>query len=260
MNSRIFAWLGAALMCFGWNAPTLADEVDVGRGARPVTLGLGVLYKDQPYKGVDDEDKTQLFPLILWEGKRFFFRADTFGFKLIENGPWEIAPIITFGDEGYDAGDSDDLDGMDDRDPWIGAGAHVIWQPAKFGLKLTGTGDIADESNGGRFQGEGFYESGRGNWFYRGAATAEWVSEGYNQYYFGVERKEEIPGVRPVYRPSDGTNFHLGGSVGYTMGKWLFIGVAKYTWFDDEVDDSPITDDDQMVTLGIGFGYTFGGG
>jgi outer membrane scaffolding protein for murein synthesis (MipA/OmpV family) len=37
------------------------------------------------------------------------------------------------------------------------------------------------------------------------------------------------------------------------------MGFAKYQFFSDEVDDSPLTEDDQMLTLGAGVAYVFGG-
>lgn len=155
---------------------------------------------------------------------------------------------------------SDVFDGMNDRDPWIGAGAQAIWQTEKFGLKLKGTGDIADNSNGDRFSGEGFFKTREGSWFFGGAAGVEYVSEGYNDHYFGVDSSEAIPGVRPAYAPNDGTNFYIDGSVIYQApsSNWMYIGFAKYTFFDDDVDDSPITEDDKMLTLAVGVAYTFG--
>lgn len=259
MKVKYLTLLAAAALLGGWGTQALASEVEVERGSRPFTLGVGVIWKDQVYDDFEDSDKFRPVPLILWEGEKFFFRADTFGYKLIDSGPWEIAPILTFEGNGYQDDNSDTLDGMSDRDPWIGAGAHVVWQPEKFGLKVEGTGDIADESNGGRFEGQAFYTSRSGPWFWRGFGSVEWVSEGFNEYYYGVESDEVITGVRPAYSPSEGTNFHVGGTLGFTRDKWVMLGFAKYSFFDDEVDDSPITEDDQMLTLGVAIGYTFGG-
>lgn len=258
MKKTIMAVLATAYLVSP-EAPLMANEVDTKRGQRPITLGVGVIWEDKVYEDYEDSDKFMPVPLVLWEGKKFFFRADTFGYKLIESGPWEIAPIIALEGEGYDDSSSDALDGMGDRDLWVGAGAHIIWQPAKYGLKLQGTGDITDESNGGRVSGEAFYETSVNNWYLRGTAMAEWVSEGFNQYYYGVDRDDVIDGVRPRYRTTDAVDYHIGGSVGYTLDKWLFIGFARYSFFSDEVDDSPITEDDQMLSLGAGVAYTFGG-
>ena len=259
MYKNLTILMAVAASLLGYSATSSANEIDVERGSRPITVGLGVIWRDQLYKDFEDSDKFQPVPLILWEGKKFFFRADTFGFKLIDSGPWEVSPIITFQGNGYDEDNSDVFDGMGDRDPWVGAGAHVIWQPEKFGVKIQGTGDITDESNGGRFKGEGFYTNRVNRWSYRFGAGAEWVSEGFNEYYYGVERDEAIAGVRPAYDPTDGVNYYVTAFGAYNVNKWVFMGFAKYQFFSDEVDDSPITDDDQMLTIGGGVAYTFGG-
>lgn len=237
-----------------------AEDVAAERGKKPITIGLGVIWRDQPYEDFSDNDKFRPVPLVLWEGEKFFFRANRFGYKLIDTGPWELAPIIEFQGDGYDSDNSDVFTGMNDRDPWIGAGAQATWHPNKFGLKVKGTGDIADNSNGGRFSGEGFYKTHEGSWFLGGAAGVEYVSEGYNDYYYGVESSDAIPGIRPAYSADDGTNFYLNGTVIYQRpsSKWMYIGFAKYTFYDDPVDDSPITSEDKMLTLGGGVAYTFG--
>lgn len=237
-----------------------AESVATARAKHPISVGLAVIWRDQPYKDFSDNDKFRPVPLVIWEGDKFFFRANRFGYKLIDSGPWEISPIIEFQGEGYDSDNSDVFDGMNDRDPWIGAGAQVIWQPNKFGLQLRGTGDIADNSNGGRILGEGFYKTREGSWFFGGSAGVEYVSEGFNDYYFGVDSSEAIPGVRPGYSPDDGTDFYVKASVIYQRpsSKWMYIGFADYTFFDDDVDDSPITEDDKMLTLAVGVAYTFG--
>lgn len=237
-----------------------AQDVATDRGKQPITVGLAVLWEDRVYEDFSDNDKFSPVPLVMWEGEKFFFRINRFGYKLFESGPWEFAPIIEIEGDGYDSDNSDVLDGMSDRDPWIGAGAQLLWQPAKFGLKLRGTGDIGDNSNGGRFVGEVFYETLEGPWFVGVSAGAEYVSEGFNDYYYGVEISEEIPVVRPAYAPDDGTNFSVDGSIIYQgpSSNWMYLGYAKYTFFDSEVDNSPITDDDKMLSLGVGVAYTFG--
>ncbi|MGD8906440.1 MAG: hypothetical protein PVG58_06070, partial [Gammaproteobacteria bacterium] len=47
------------------------DELAVpAAGKRPITLGIGAVYKDKPYRGYDDDEKTSFLPLVLFEGER----------------------------------------------------------------------------------------------------------------------------------------------------------------------------------------------
>jgi len=260
MKTLIISFAIVATSWLAMASTASAEDIATERGKQPITVGLGVIWRDQPYEDFSDSDKFKPVPLVLWEGEKFFFRANRFGYKLIDSGPWEISPIIEFEGDGYDSDNSDALDGMDDRDPWIGAGAHVIWQPGKFGVKFKATGDIAGNSDGGRVLGEGRYKTRAGSWLFNTSLGAEWVSEGYNDYYYGVDSDEVIPGVRPRFQPSDGTNGYVAGTVVYRRptSKWMYIGFAKYNVYSDEVDDSPITSEDSMLTLGAGVAYTFG--
>jgi outer membrane protein len=237
----------------------LAGKLSSKRDPKPITLGAGVIWEDKIYRDFDDDDKTSVVPVIFYEGERLFFRADTLGWKLFKSDAWEIAPILELGQEGYDSSDSDFLDGMSDRDPWIGVGGHVIFQPNSFGARLSAAGDVTDESNGGRVVTEGFYDTRIGNIKLNANIGTIWGSEGYSEYYYGVESNEVIPNIRPAYDPDTTLSYFAGGSAVYQKedSPWMLIGFLRYTFFDDDIDDSPITSDDQMAAVGVGIAYTF---
>ena len=104
----------------------LAGKLSSKREPKPITVGAGVIWEDKIYRDFDDDDKTSVVPVIFYEGERLFFRADTLGWKLFKSDSWEIAPILEFGQEGYDSSDSDFLDGMSDRDPWVAVGGRHL--------------------------------------------------------------------------------------------------------------------------------------
>ncbi|MGI9330378.1 MAG: MipA/OmpV family protein [Gammaproteobacteria bacterium] len=237
---------------------SFAAELTTKREKRPITVGAAVIWKDEIYDGFSDNDKYSPVPIVFFEGEKFFFRLDTAGWKLLSTDAWEIAPILEFGDEGYDSSSSDTLAGMNDRDPWVGAGGHIIFNPNAFGAKVAATGDITDESNGGRVVGEGFYDNQVGNFSLNTNAGVMWWSEGTSDYYYGVETSEAILG-RPAYSAGTTTNFFLGGSAIYQRenSPWMLLGFVRHTWFDGDIDDSPITNDDKQFTVGAGIAYTF---
>ncbi|HYQ72765.1 MAG TPA: hypothetical protein VET88_12660, partial [Gammaproteobacteria bacterium] len=58
---------GAALALFATQA-IQADEFSASTGKRPITIGIGALFKNKPYKDFKDGEKTNPVPIILYEG------------------------------------------------------------------------------------------------------------------------------------------------------------------------------------------------
>jgi outer membrane protein len=258
-DMRVFGWFLALAAMVLLSQSVLASDFDVGdKGARPITVGAGILYRDKVYRDYDDGEKAQPFPLILYEGDRFFARGSNVGWKFIRGGEWELSALIEFQGDGYESSDSDFLNGMDDRDPYVGAGGQVTWQPSKWGFTLKGTTDITSESDGSQVTGKVHWTNKNGPFVLKLAGGAAWQSEDYVDYYFGVKSSEAIPG-RPRYSPSDEINYNLAGLVFYQQPEspWLIASGLKYTFYGDDVDDSPITSDDQELAVFFGVGYTF---
>jgi hypothetical protein len=69
MKARYILLFAITTLVGGWAPQTLANEVEVERGSRPFTLGVGVIWKDQVYDDFEDSDKFRPVPLVLWEGK-----------------------------------------------------------------------------------------------------------------------------------------------------------------------------------------------
>ena len=228
--------------------------------SRPLTLGLVAGYLDKPYSALDDDAKRVVAPLILWEGERFFWRGGFGGYKFVNRPDLEVAALVSIrATMGYDSSDSNVLRGMDDRDATVDGGFHIVWKPSEFGLKFEMLGDLADEYGGYEVTGEGFYQARSGNWLNRFAAGLVYQSEDLVDYYYGVKNKEALPG-RPAYSADAETNFRLSAATTYRPegSKWSFLLGARYDMFGDEIDDSPITNDDSQLSVLAGFGYTFG--
>ncbi len=86
----LFSLVGAALV-LSVSQASLADEFSVSTGSRPISAGLGILYKDKPYRGYDSDAKTNPVPVILFEGENFFVRGSSLGWKFIDNNGLEFA-------------------------------------------------------------------------------------------------------------------------------------------------------------------------
>ena len=98
-----------------------------------------------------------------------------------------------------------------------------------------------------------------GAWFYGLQGGVVWYDDDFVDYYFGVDSSEALPG-RPAYEPDSETSFRTIATLGYQrpQSPWLFLIGGRYEVYGDEVDDSPIVDDDGEAMLFGGVGYTFG--
>lgn len=258
---KTFRWLLAAGIASLFAQSVVASDFDTGdEGTRPITVGAGVLWRDKVYAGYEDSDKVSAFPLVLFEGDRFFVRASNLGWKFVRGGEWEVSAIAEVEDDGYDDSSSDTLNGMDERDSYIGVGGQVTWQPSKWGFTLKGTTDVASESDGSQFAGNVHWTTKEGAFVWRFSGGATWMNEDFVDYYYGVKSKEAIPGIRPRFSPDGEISYDLAGLMMFQQADspWLLATGVKYTMYGSEVDDSPITSDDKELSLILAVGYTFG--
>ncbi len=237
---------------------TVLADFSVDTGKRPFTIGIGALYKDKPYEDYDNSEKTNAVPIVLYQGEHFFVRGATLGWDILDSDVWELAIIGEVLNDGYDSSDSDFLVGMSDRDPSFGVGGHVVWKPESLGLKLAVVSDIADNSEGTQVRGEIFYTHRTGNWLFRPSASIVWQDDDYNDYYYGV-RSREAAAFRPAYSADEGSNFRWSAVAIYQQqtSPLMFMAGVRYDQLADEIDDSPIVEDNNELTALIGIAYTF---
>ena len=261
MNAHVIRRLLMSLIVMSLSQSVMAGEFSVDTGKRPITVGLGILYKDKPYKKYDSSEKTSAVPLVLYEGEHFFARGSTIGWDFMDSDDLELAVIGEFINDGYDSGDSKFLTGMSDRDPTFGLGGHVIWKPDNLGLKLAAVTDMADNSDGTQVRGEVFYAHRTGNWLLKPYAAIVWQDEDFNDYYYGVRSKETLLSIgRTRYSADSDFNYRFGAVAVYQQktSPWMYIGGLRYDLLGDEIDDSSIVDDDTELTAVLGVAYAFG--
>jgi outer membrane protein len=261
MNKITNAWIGALLVLVITSQAVVADEIiPPAEQGHPLILGLGVSYYDRGYDGYDNDKMWRPIPLVMWENEKFFIRATSAGWKLLSNETWEVAAIVEAIGYGYDSDDADILEGMDDRDLFVGAGAHAIYRlPSGLGLKATWVADVANSENGYEMRGEVFYTKKMGDWLIRPSASVVFQSDDTVNYYYGVETSEAVGAIRPAYKGDSTVNYRIQATVGWNPGasRWqLFFG-ARAEFLGNEIEDSPIMDGSSAYMGFLGAGYRF---
>lgn len=235
----------------------MAEEFSVGQGKRPFSLGLGILYKDKPYRNYSSSEKSQPVPIVLYEGEHFFARGATIGWDFMDSDALEVAVIGQYLADGYDTSDSKALKGNGDRDPSFGVGGQVTWTPDKLGFRFSAVQDITDNSDGAQAVGQVFYKyKASDSLMITPAASIVWQSDDYNDYYYGVRSRAVNANA---YTADSDFNYRLGvvGIYKRPNSPWMFIGGLRYEFFGDEITDSTIVSEDEQLSALIGVTYTF---
>ncbi|HID49759.1 MAG TPA: MipA/OmpV family protein, partial [Chromatiales bacterium] len=117
--------------------------------------------------------------------------------------------------------------------------------------------DILGNSNGTKLRLElgKFIRSGR--WTVVPSVLAIGLSGDFNDYYYGV-RAGEASASRPVYSAGSGVNLAAQTYLMLDLGKrWHILGNIRADYLAPAITDSPIVDQDWMVSGMISLLYSF---
>ncbi len=226
----------------------LEENLDEGSVA-----GLGVLYSASPYK--DYDDTVLPVPIIQASYKGFFIDQAVAGYNVINDEKLKIGVVMGPHFGGYDSGESDALSGMEDRDWGFDGGARLKWENEIVDVTAMGLADISGTYEGQELSlvlSKKLFEG-----FFTPRVGTKWLSEDNVDYYYGVKNSEARVG-RSAYAPDSTMTYTAGATFAYPLGdKWAAIADVQYEFFGDEIQDSPIVDEDGIFRVVIGSVYRF---
>lgn len=240
----------ALLLCAFW--PTT--------GRAEFSIGLGYALGVSPYR--DYDTRQSLWPLIAYEGERVYIRDLSLGLKLYEPGPLELSVFLAYDPQNFDPGDSGDfrLRRLDHRRESLLAGGRARWESPVGDFDLSLAGDVSGHSQGllGRLAYQRSFDFDRLRLTPR--AGLYWASEKYNDYYFGVSRREADKSGLKQYQAGAGVSPFLG--LGLSLGldeaeHWRLFGYGEVAALPRAVKDSPMVDRSTTYGLATGVMYTF---
>jgi len=218
--------------------------------------GIMTIFSSSPYRGGDTE--IRVLPLVSFIGENVYVTGPRAGYNLYKN-PFISANIfaeLAFAPDAFD--DASFLDGMENRRDTVMSGFDFtvdINDPWRLDANIST--DLLDRHNGQEatlalsraFKFESFN-------FSPGAGLA-WRSDSYNDYYYGVQKKEATP-ERPAYKPGSSVDGFLKLSTRYALhGDWSLLGVLRVEFLSNDVQDSPIVDKKSVNSAFIGLNYAF---
>lgn len=227
----------------------------------PGSAGLGFLVRagSSPYVG--GGTRTDLLPLYLYEGERFFLRSTQAGIKLWNEDAHGVELFVERRLEGYpEDGRPESLEGMEVRNTGVDIGARYVIEEGPSLWDVTLRHDIGGISHGTEVRTSYGYRFEGRRWALRPLLTLGWRSGDLNHYYFGVELDEQAEG-RPAYQAGSGWNATAAVYGRYRFRpNWDLIGGLTMTRLSSAITDSPIVDGRWQWGALAGFAYDFGNG
>lgn len=222
-----------------------------------VGLGLGARQSQSEYLGVEEE--VSAIPIVLFENNSIEFTGDKLSVKVgyLLGGKLSVQSEFDFGDA-YSESDSYIFEGMGKRKGSVWLGTKLSWKTFLFDSSIDIVGDASGNSHGQKARlslAKKVYLSRRLN--FKPSVEAIWYSDDYVDYYYGVN-SSEILSFRPQYTGESSTVFGYGLNITYVLTRHEFVSLTfKREALADEINNSPLVDDDEKKSLVLYYLYMF---
>jgi outer membrane protein len=236
----------------------VATSVGTANAENQWSVGAGVGVLNSPYKDYDRD--VYPVPVITYEGDNFWFRGLGGGYYLWNDQADKLSIMAYYDPMHFKPGDSDDwrLKQLDKRKSSMMAGLSYVHNTQYGFLRTSIAADTLDNSNGYIWDLAWLYRYTNGGLTLTPGIGVEYTSENYNDYYYGVSRREANRSGLDRYSADDGWNPYLALTASYEFTQdWNVYGTGRYTRLSDEIKDSPMVDKSWAGAFSVGVTYSF---
>jgi MipA family protein len=238
-----------------------ADDSDSGW-----SIGIGVATRSAIYEG--ESGRSIPFPLIGYEGERFYLEGTSVGYRLIENDSFTLKAHVS---ASFNAIAADDFGRkelaarginrnlLEDRDMGADAGMTASWKTAGGTFEADVRADISNTSDGYQASLDYSLPFPFGNATVIPGVGVTAYSSKLANYYYGTLPDEIKRGV-VNYKPGSATVPHASvTAIVPFASKWTFISGVTVEFLPKEITDSPLVDkdSDMVPTLFLGISRSF---
>lgn len=253
---KLYGLVGLAMLGF---CPLLfagSPYQEVGNGWHGIA-GVGTFVRTEPYKQVGH--KILPIPYLIMRRGNFFIEGLEAGYRAIEGANGSFNFIITPRLEGFDADDGAILNGMENRDFSIDGGIATVWRQDTIEFNLLAVVDLLDKSDGKEVAvslGNNYILTGK-MIILTPSIGLKWQDDQLVNYYYGVN-PTEAKANRPAYIGKATLNYTAAMNATYSLSKrsTLFAEI-EYEHFGDDIHDSPLVGEEQMINIFLGYGWQF---
>ena len=260
---RITEFLSIILLVTASMAHAAPVPVDTSALDRSITgdnrfgLGATTSIAERPFVGVDNQ--TTSLPYIKYRYKDFYIEGTNLGFTLSKSEftSFELLATPRFYEVKASFADNGELNGIDETKPTYLAGVSAQYHFNSVTLTMQLLADVA-ESDGYEFilGASQTYKPHADVTIAPGIGITYQDSELVDHFY-GVQANEVATG-RPLYKADSSANPYLSVTAIWQASKHIqLLGQLKYEQLDSGITDSPIVDEDSIVTSVIGAVYLF---
>ena len=217
-------------------------------------IGLAAVNSQSIYLG--GSSQSRVFPAIDYQYKRFYVQAGDIGFNLIDDKNWELdfgLGVNLVGDT--DRGDSRLLQDLPNLSFPVNTFVSAQYK-SKIGLfKIKHNHEINNKHNGSStslsYSAPIFYK----RWLIMPQLSYEHHTEEVVNYFFGVSPIDATVDI-PAYQTGSAHSYQLGVLGLFEINdQWSFVGNIQNEYYSDEINNSPIVEDDQRLSVFAGFLY-----
>ncbi|WP_251358171.1 MipA/OmpV family protein [Kangiella sp. TOML190] len=215
--------------------------------------GIGALADYHIYDDVGT--RTFIGPYIGYKGEKFSFIGPEFRYKFYEKDGFRIAgqlSLLAWG-HGYEEDDSSLFEGMEDRDFSFGPGIVLGYKTGPWDFEFNSAFDALNNSEGMELMAKASYKFHLGSFSLKPMVALDYFDEDYMDYYYGVKASEAT-----LARPQFSADSSLNKVLGITLTTNEFFGgvtslSVQNIWYDSDIEDSPLVDDDSNVRVLLSF-------
>lgn len=222
------------------------------------TLGIGAIWSPSPYRSYTN--KVWPLPMVSYEGKSFYARGTTIGYRLFKTGSDEFSIIVSPLGNRFLHDDTDDprLRRLSNRD--ISGMAGVAWRHyASWGVvQANAQKEFTGHGGGSAVDVNYSYPLIQGNLTLLPTGGVTYSTSALNDYYYGIGAREALRSGLPVYHAGGGSSPYFGIVATYKLShSWQTTGGVRYALVPNAVKDSPMVDADHTISYFVALSHTF---
>jgi outer membrane scaffolding protein for murein synthesis (MipA/OmpV family) len=228
--------------------------------AGSAALGGGLRTGASPYfsSGNEDERKSDLVPLYLYQGKYLFARGTSGGLHVFRNDALELNLYTRYRFQRLDPNRDPFYEGLEERRQSLDAGIELGLTQPWGELKLDWVADTLDRHNGQEVRASYRYRWDLGPWSISPFIAWNWQNDNLSNYYFGVS-EAEATAARPAYAPGQAEWVSWGMNTSWQVtDRIVLFGNVAFIGGSSEITDSPLVEEDSYSSVFVGGTYMFG--
>ena len=250
--------LGLLAACVLLSLPLSAQARTASEQKPTWTLGIAAAWSPSPYRNYDN--KAWPLPLVSYEGKSFYVRGATIGYKLLGPGADELSVIVSPLGNRFRHDDADDprLRRLSDRD--ISGMAGIAWRHrADWGqVQASAQKEFTGHGGGSSLDLSYAYPITQGSLTLTPTLGVNYSNSALNNYYYGVSVKDAFRSGLDAYRAGGGSSPYLGINAIYRLSHaWLASAGIRYALLPNAVKDSPMVDASNTRSYFLSLSYVF---